>query len=327
MVVEHEGRALQRVPKYMVDRVLALGAVGLTTPFLNFALGERIAVTFLTQHGHWRGRLDPGARRDVALRLAQFRRLEDLDWRLAIGRRIVHAKVAAQRALLMRAHRNCRQEGLAAGARDMEGARKRIDAATGLPQLMGAEGHAARIYFRALPGALHCDFEMRGRSRRPPRDPVNALLSLGYGLLTAEIIGALGAVGLDPQIGVFHSPRGRVPALAEDLLETFRAPVADSLALSLLNLRVLAADSFSTGDDGGVTLTRAALQVYFRYFRRRMTEGFHDRTGRPTSFRRELQAQAARMRRAILDEAEFEPFVAPAGGPDRKRGAAGGVPR
>ena len=155
----------------------------------------------------------------------------------------------------------------------------------------------------------------RGRSRRPPRDPVNALLSLGYGLLSAEIIGALAGVGLDPQIGLFHSSRGRMPALAQDLLELFRAPVADALALSLVNLGILQEKQFESLPNGGIILAKPALETYFRHYRRRMQATFRGRTGQPTSFRHEVQVQASHWRRVILREEPFVPFLAPLGGP------------
>ena len=155
----------------------------------------------------------------------------------------------------------------------------------------------------------------RGRSRRPPRDPVNALLSLGYGLLSAEIIGALAGVGLDPQIGLFHSSRGRMPALAQDLLELFRAPVADALALSLVNLGILQEKQFESLPNGGIILAKPALETYFHHYRRRMQATFRGRTGQPTSFRHEVQVQASHWRRVILREEPFVPFLAPLGGP------------
>jgi CRISPR-associated protein Cas1 len=317
VLVEHEGTVQQRLPQEQVERLLLLGRVGLTTGFIDYALAARIPVTFLTQDGAFKGRLDPGGRRDVALRLAQFQGLQDLPWRLGVASAIVQAKIAAQRGLLLRCHRNGLRPELAAAAAALDEAAVAAQGATTLPGLMGCEGRAARAYFGALPAALRRPFPLRGRRRRPPRDAGNALLSLGYGLLTAEALGALAGVGLDPQIGIFHSPRGRVPALAEDLVELFRAPVVDALMLSLVNLGVLREEHFTPTESGGLILTRPALAVYFRQYRRRMQAGFRDRDGQPTSFRRALQSQAAHLRRVILREETYEPFLAPMGGPHR----------
>lgn len=315
VLVEQGGEVLSRLPQEQVERVLALGGVGLTTGFLNFALARRIPVTFLTQDGHYKGRLESGGVRDVALRLAQYDALNDLDFRREVACRLVRAKVTAQRALLLRAGRNHPADALTEAASAMDALLERLADARTLPQVMGVEGSAARAYFGALPSALRRPLPFRGRSRRPPKDPVNALLSLGYGMLTAEIIGALAGVGLDPQIGLFHSARGRMPALAQDVVELFRAPVADALALSLVNLGVLKQEDFETASNGGVLLSKSALETYFRHYRRRMQTTFRDRAGRPTSFRREVQAQAAHLRRVILREEEYQPFVAPVGGP------------
>lgn len=315
VLVEHDGDVISRLPEEQLERALLLGGIGLSTGFLNFALDKRIPVTFLTQDGQYKGRLDPGGLRDVALRLAQYRMLDDPARRRAIAVPLVRAKIAAQRAVLLRSHRNRPCASLTAAAQVMDALAVRLGRAETLPQIMGLEGNAARAYFAALPSALRRPLPFRGRSRRPPKDPVNALLSLGYGLLTAEILGALAGVGLDPQIGVFHSARGRMPALAEDVLELFRAPVADALALALVNLGVMQEEHFEAAPNGGVLLTGPALASYFRHYRRRMQASFHDREGCPTSFRREVQAQAAHLRRVLLDAEPYQPFLAPSGGP------------
>lgn len=313
--VEQAGRTVERLPQQQVERVLLLGGVGLSTGFLNFALARRVPVTFLSQDGHYKGRLDSGGLRDVASRLAQARGLADLDWRLSVAKPLVCAKIAGERHLLQRIARNAPDARITTAVASLKTLAASVEEQQTLPTLMGIEGAAARVYFGALPAALRRPMPFRGRSRRPPRDPVNALLSLGYGLLTAEIIGALFGVGLDPQIGIFHSSRGRMPALAEDLLELFRAPVADSLALALVNLGVLQEKDFTLHEDGGVLLSQDALKVYFRHYRRRMQASFRDRNGHVTSFRRELQAQASQIRRVILREAAFVPYLAPVGGP------------
>lgn len=192
-----------------------------------------------------------------------------------------------------------------------------IPACQTLPKLMGVEGAAARVYFQALPAALRRPMPFQGRNRRPPKDPVNALLSLGYGLLTSELIGVMVGVGLDPQIGIFHSSRGRMPALAEDMLEMFRAPVADALALSLVNLGVLQEKDFVTTSEGGVQLSKPALEVYFKHYRRRMQTPFRNREGENTTLRLELQRLASHLRRVILQEESFTPYLAQEGGPVR----------
>lgn len=323
IVVQSDGQTIARLPDMRIERALFFGAVAPTIGFLNFAFARRIPVTFLTVDGAYKGRLETDSRRDIAIRLAQYRRLEDTAWRVEVARSIVLAKIAGQRALLMRYARNHASpelaeasDAMAAIARDVERMAQTADA-TGrhpLPRLMGLEGAAAKVYFGGLPHALRRPVPFRGRSRRPPRDPVNALLSLGYTLLTAEIIGALTGLGLDPQIGVFHSSRGRVPALAEDLLEVFRAPVADAVALSLINLGALQADDFVLQEDGGFRLKKEKLAVYFTRFRDRMNSRLSARDGGPTSFRKELQRMASNMRASIMGDGEFVPYRAPSGG-------------
>ena len=247
IVVEYQKEAMQKLPQLQVERILLLGSVGMTTGFLNFAMQKRIPVTFLSQEGQYKGRLESGGRRHIALRLAQFRGLEDTNWRLSLAKEIVRAKIGAQKALLGRCGRNHPQAALTQALVRLDASLADVATAATLPELMGQGGRAARAYFQALPFALRRPLPFQGRNRRPPKDPVNALLSLGYGLLTAEIIGALVGAGLDSQIGVFHSSQGRMPALAEDLLEMFRPPVADGLALALVNLGVMRSGIYETG--------------------------------------------------------------------------------
>lgn len=318
VLVEEAGLRVATMPIEQVERVLVLGGVGLSTGFLDLAFGRRIPVTFLTREGSYKGRLDPGGLRDVALSLSQHTALGALDRRLFAARALVVAKLAGQRALLLRSARNHAAPSLRDAAAQLLrlSARAETDATT-LPELMGLEGAAARVYFGALPQALRRPFPLKGRSRRPPRDAGNALLSLGYGLLTAEILGALAGVGLDPRLGFFHSPRGRMPALAQDVIECFRAPVSDALMLALVNRGVLQESDFEPTESGGIALKKPALTTYFKHFRRRMSATFQNRQGQPSSFRHEVHAICAHLRHVYLDDHTFQPFVWQQGGPSR----------
>lgn len=314
IVVERDREALQRLPMNSVDRALLFGGINVTQGFVRFALDARLPVAFLSEDGRYRGHLEPGGRRDVALRRAQFLGLDDLPWRLEIAAALVRAKLGAQRMLLLRQDRSRPNPLLRIAAGECETLIRRIPKVTSLPGLMGLEGAAARIYFSALAQALRKPIGFNGRNRRPPRDPMNSLLSLGYALLTTECMGALSGAGLDPQVGIFHSSRSRVPALANDLVELFRAQAADRLALALFNLGVLSVTDFVRNDEGATLLTKPGLVTYLRHYRRRMESPFRDRLGRVTCFRKELREQALHLRRVVLREEPFVPFIVPQGG-------------
>jgi CRISPR-associated protein Cas1 len=167
--VELEGEVLQRFPETQVERVLILGRAQLSSGFLELAFRARIPVTFLTQDGAFKGRLDPGDRRDVALRLAQYRGLENPAWRLENSRPLVAAKIAGQRGVLLRAARNHPHPALDEAAGALAALADELPDAASLPQLMGREGAAARAYFAAFPHLLrtaHSRPRWRKSSRR-----------------------------------------------------------------------------------------------------------------------------------------------------------------
>ena len=320
LVEDEDGARLHSLPEQQVEGVTLLGRVGMSTGFLQLAFEQQFPVTFLTAHGGYRGRLQTGQSGDVRLRVRQYRRLDDLPWRLAAARAIVLAKLRSERSLLLRQDRNHPQPALREAAAELARLAGEVPEAKTLPALMGREGRAARCYFAGLRAAVRRPLPFRGRSRRPPRDPVNSLLSLSYSLLTTELAGALQAEGLSARIGAYHSPRRRVPALALDLLEPFRAPVADRLTLTLVNRGQLRPEHFVTEDDGGVRLTREGLRTYFTEYARRLERPFHNREGRRTCFRQELWNQARGWQRFLEGQAEFRPFQAEGGGPDRRQG-------
>jgi CRISPR-associated protein Cas1 len=186
-----------------------------------------------------------------------------------------------------------------------------VEGAASVPEAMGYEGRAAALYFPAY-GACFVDDDVRfeQRSRRPPRDPANALLSLGYMLVLAEVAGALAGEGLHLGLGFLHEVSPRRPALPLDVLELFRQPVVDRLALSVLNRRALTAESFERWPDGKVLLKEAALKRYLLFYERAMTTPFQQPGGsEPATFRALIRDQARALRRAIEGGQPWTPLA------------------
>jgi CRISPR-associated protein Cas1 len=186
--------------------------------------------------------------------------------------------------------------------------------------LMGQEGTAAKAYFAVFRAGLRAELAFGQRSRRPPQDPVNALLSLGYSLLTANLMTALEIVGLDPYCGFFHGPSayGR-PALALDLMEEFRPIVVDSVVLTLVNKRMLGATDFENrveedppgSAEAGVYLTRRGLRVFFEQYSRRLnTAVVHPLAGRSLSYQKIFEVQARQIAKLVQGEIDsYQPFL------------------
>ena len=307
-VAEAKGQPSVAVPRFKVERVVAFGAVHITQPALARLLAKRVEVHFLSRFGLPKGMLCPADDSRVDVRLAQYRAFCDEAFRLGVARSIVAAKVANCRQIVMRFRRNHPGDEL---NRIVEEMKRRVNDAAGaqsLDRLLGIEGAAAALYFDAY-GQMIGDPELfDGRSRRPPRDPANALLSLGYTLLGGEVAGLLSAHGLDPYLGFYHQARRGLPALAQDVLEEFRAPVVDRLVLALLNRRDIQQSDFAGGPEGGFRLKQTALKQFLGRYEDAVNEIFVMKNGSRTSFRRLIAVQAQSMRHACEKNAAYQPF-------------------
>jgi CRISPR-associated protein Cas1 len=243
----------------------------------------------------------------VFLRRSQFRLAEQEYFARTIARRLVAGKIRNQRTLLQRNHVEPNRQALA-GMKEMA---ERAEGAGSLEELLGIEGNAARIYFGEFAGMMKPDeeagtdplpFEMDGRNRRPPRDPVNAMLSLGYSLLTKDLTVACYAVGFDPYVGFYHQPRFGRPALALDLMEPFRALIVDSAVLTAVNTGMVTARDFVRAG-GAVALTAGGRKAFFRAYEMRMDALVtHPLFGYRVSYRRMLEIQARLLARVLEGE-------------------------
>src|SRR5579872_683015 len=228
-----------------ISDVALFGNVSITTPALAALLEREIPVTFHSHSGWFRGVAHGVGHRNVEIRTAQYRLSFEEAACLRFAKELVAAKITNQRTILRRNWRGPAEERQAALDR-LGAARKSADGAATPAQLLGVEGDAAAVYFRAFAGLLKspedkqgagelAPFRFEARNRRPPTDPVNAMLSLAYAMLTRHLTIALASVGLDPYRGFYHAPRYGRPALALDLMEPFRAIIADSVVLSAVN--------------------------------------------------------------------------------------------
>ncbi len=279
-------------------------------------LSERgIDVTLTSHTGRYEGRFVSEGFRNPMLKRAQHRRSLDPAFRLACARTIVEAKVQNQRVLLQRQKRTqddaasvtLLEEALA----EMRHQAERAPTADSIEVLRGFEGNAARAYFRALDGAVlgGTPFSMARRTRRPPTDPFNALLSFCYALLTKDVEAAILRVGLEPSLGVYHSEVYGRPALALDLMEEMRPVIADAVALRLVNQKILKEADFKE-TLGAVRLTDAARRRLFEAWESRMTETVaHPTLGTGYSLRRTLEIQARLFAKALEgDLSAYVPF-------------------
>lgn len=284
MAVDREERA--RIPVHMLGGVVCLGRVMLTPALMEHCAREGITVCFLDRNGRFQARVEGPVSGNVLLRREQYRWSDDDDACREIVRGILIGKVNNQRTVLRRMLRDhgdtlqsASEQRLRAAERSLTAVLRRLATETRTDRMRGREGEAASVYFGVFDDLIR-DREDRvcftGRSRRPPLDEVNALLSFVYTLLTHDCRSALEAVGLDPAAGFLHRLRPGRPSLALDLLEEFRPALADRLVLSLINRRQVTKRDFQTLDTGAVTLKDDARRtVLTAYQERKQTEIEH----------------------------------------------------
>jgi len=266
--LEVERQTKLRVPMHHIGAVVLFGNV-MVSPFaLHRCAEDGRSVVMLSEQGRFRARLEGPQSGNVLLRRAQHQLLDQPDKVIALVQMLLAGKLQNCRTLLLRGAREAKDEDDAAKLR--EAAQVQANSLRALPftdsldGLRGVEGNAARVYFAALNQMLRVNrepFAFRERSRRPPRDRINALLSFLYAMLTNECVSALEAAGLDPQLGYLHALRPGRPALALDLMEAFRPMLADRLALTLINRQQIAPDDFEERPGGAVQISESARKT------------------------------------------------------------------
>lgn len=310
LLVEKDDQELLEIECFKVDTIFIFGNVHVTTPALTTLLDHGIELAFLSVTGRLKGQLTPPKAKNVLLRVAQYQRYQDTPCALGLARCFIRGKVCNALSLLTRQHRNYPERGFAPYRAELGRLLHKVDRAPTLETLRGLEGTAARLYFEGFRLACRTELAFPGRRRRPPTDPINALLSFGYTLVNAELASLLDAMGYDPYIGFFHQLDYGRPSLALDLLEEFRVPAVDRLVLNLTNLRVLQAEDFDTDvESGGLRLRRPAFSKFFRAYEEHMHREFIDRgTGETTTLRKSLRRQAERLAAHLTRGESYTPL-------------------
>lgn len=279
VLVEVEGETKVRVPMHTLEGIVCFGQVMVSPQLMELCAEHRVPISFLSPNGRFWARVQGPVSGNVLLRRAQYRMADELDSSARVAQAMVIAKIYNSRAVLQRAlrsHPSC------------EGASEISQAVVNLGELLatlrtpqslatirGIEGEAARSYFgvfRHLVLTQKEAFPFEGRSRRPPLDNMNALLSFTYTLLGHDISSALESVGLDPAVGFLHRDRPGRPGLALDLMEEFRSYLADRLVLSLVNLKQVTGAGFQKTGSGAVNMTEETRRQVIRSYQERKRE-------------------------------------------------------
>ncbi|GLI00899.1 CRISPR-associated endonuclease Cas1 [Phytohabitans aurantiacus] len=298
LVVESpDDEELLSVPSGHVERLALFGPVGLSAGARSWALTNDVEVLLASRRGGYLGQLMAGTSRRVQRLRTQLACADDPARTLPLGRAVVEAKIRKQVVLIQRLTRRDHHEELAATVAAMRTLLEMLPDAATIEETMGVEGAAARSYFQALGLLVPAPLRFEGRSRRPPMDVVNAALSFGYTILLGEATAALAAAGLDPAIGLLHTPADRRPSLALDLIEEFRPLVVDQVVVTAARSRRLGPEHGRTEDGRtGVLLTKAGREALIDAYERRMLRTTRGALpGYAGSLRRHLHRQAQRL--------------------------------
>ncbi len=324
VVVTVDGTQRGRVPVHMIGGIVCIGRVSVSPPLMGLCAEAGVTICFLTFSGRFLARVEGPVAGNVLLRRAQYRASDQPADCARIVRSLIIGKTLNQRTVLRRALRDhggdAADDPAAAAIGSAETALTNVARRLNIPDnentdtLRGMEGEAARIYFGVFNQLLRTQqqtFSFTSRSRRPPLDPINALLSFIYTLLLNDCRSALESVGLDPAVGFLHRDRPGRPSLALDLMEEFRPVIADRLALSLINRRQLSKTDFHILENGAVLLNENGRKTVLVAFQERkkteLTHSYFEEKA-PLGLMPHLQAQLlARLLRGDIDR--YPPFV------------------
>jgi len=310
-IVIKEGDAkLGQFPALTIGNILCFGQVSVL-PFLMGFCGEKgIGLSFYTEYGKFLARVQGKQTGNVLLRRAQYRWADDSHKSVSVARLMVAAKIANGRSVLMREIRNHgTNELLEAAVKHLAASLRNAKHASKVPEAMGIEGDAASCYFGVFNELLRgSGFSFGGRVRRPPTDPVNALLSFAYTLITHECGAALQGVGLDPYVGFLHQDRPGRLSLALDLLEEFRAPWADRFVLTMINRKQVKKNDFITEASGAVRLTDdARKKLLIAWQERKQVKVLHPYLDEQVSIGLLPHCQAMLLARHVRGDTEYYP--------------------
>lgn len=305
----------QEVQTRELQQLVLVGNITLTPGAVELIVEKGIDAILLGHHGRYKGRITGAISGNITLRLAQYRTLTTTPQIGTLCRAIIQGKLANQRALLMRhARRHGSNQDLRMAIQSLAATLLRLTLCTTVDEYRGCEGAGAAAYFRVFGHLLRQPtFTFHGRNRRPPRDPVNALLSLGYTLLANQVHAAVEIVGLDPYLGALHSPQGHRPSLVCDLMEEHRAPLVDAVVVAGINRRVFLAEHFDQLDpETPVTMKREAVRALATLFERRLLQKItYGPQNHSTTWRDVIELQCRRFARWLLDDEPYEAFTPP----------------
>jgi len=297
LVLTKNGKVIEEIPFFKVERVFIFGNIQISTQAISSFLEQGIIVSFFAINGKFKGILQPVESGNAFLRIAQYERYLDKNFRLETAKSFVFAKIKSMITLLKLICENHKEFCFDEKVLRMENTLSSVEKVDTLPQLLGLEGSSTSIYFSCISSIVREKFNFTTRTHHPPKDPFNALLSFGYALLTNELFSILSGFGFDPYIGFYHELSYARPSLAIDLIEEFRAPVIDHLVLNIVDLKIIKETDFEEKEDA-FFLNDSARKEFFARYNKTINE-----------FKNTIKEQVQKMYHSILEGINYEPFT------------------
>ena len=309
LIVQKGEEILLDVQCHKIDAVLIFGNVQFTTQAVHELFQHGIEMAILTRTGKLIGQITSPSTKNITLRLQQFKKYWDNDFKLILSKAIVAGKIKNGLRVIQLFSYNHPDLDFETEITTLKTRLNDVGPATQIDQLFGLEGSAAKAYFEAFGKMLLREFDFQGRKKHPSTDPVNALLSLSYTMIFNEISSLLDGLGFDPYLGYYHTVDYGRASLASDLMEEFRAPIADRLTLHLINNRIFRKEDFYSNPNEGVYLKRESLKRYFVEYEDTLNHEFtHPQTKENTTFRKCFRIQAERLAAHIQNGIQYIPF-------------------
>ncbi|MEM1169360.1 MAG: type I-D CRISPR-associated endonuclease Cas1d [Cyanobacteria bacterium P01_H01_bin.35] len=310
LVVKADKQKLLDIPLIKVDGVVVLGRATVSPAVVMELLSRQLPLSFLTKNGKYLGRLEPEMTKNIFVRSAQWKAAGKSEQAVHVVKGFVRGKLKNYRNILLRRQRESSELDFQLPLKKLDGAIAPINSTNNIDSLRGLEGAGSAAYFGCFNQLIKgSDFTFEARRRRPPTDPINSLLSLGYALLRHDVQSAVNIVGFDPYLGYLHYQHYGRPSLALDLMEEFRPLVVDNMVLSVLNKGLLtAADFTSEPISGAVSLTKEGLKVFLRaYEQKKQTQFKHPVIQRKCSYQEAFELQGRLLAKYLMAQTDKYP--------------------
>jgi CRISP-associated protein Cas1 len=311
--VKFEKQTILDVPLIKIDGLVIMGRASISPIAIAELVNQKIPLTFLTNTGKYIARLEPEMSKNIFVRTAQWKAAGETAQAIHITQGFVRGKLKNYRYALLQAKRRYTELDLDAGISQLTNAIASLEKANSINTIRGLEGAGSAAYFGCFHQLIRVEnFTFTTRNRRPPVDPVNSLLSLGYSLLRHDIQGALNIVGFDPYLGYLHTERYGRPSLALDLMEEFRPLIVDAVVLSAINRRMLTPKDFITEPvSNAVSLTKEGLHNFLRIYQEKKQDKFkHPVMQKQHTYQETFEIQARLLSKYLLGQIDkYPPLV------------------